>query len=120
MTKEEKRVATYYAAHDPHKFYQWGRWLCKRQEVLAMDRGECQRCRQVYHRYRRATTVHHVNHFKKRPDLALEIWFDKWDMKTKTFVKERNLVSLCHDCHEEVHGFRKKNREAPLTRERWD
>lgn len=35
-------------------------------------------------------------------------------------TKKRNLISLCHDCHEEVHGYRKKEEKKPLTEERWD
>ncbi len=120
MTSDEKRTAAYYAAHDPHKFYIWTAWLQKRREVLCMDKHECQWCRNKYHRYRRANTVHHVNHFKKRPDLALEIWYERWDCKKHAMVRERNLVSLCHDCHEEAHGFRKSQTHEILTQERWD
>lgn len=79
-----------------------------------MDHNECQRCREN-HKYTPATTVHHVNYVKKHPDMALDIWYEWHGMK------KRNLVSLCHDCHEAVHGYRKpKNQQKPLTEERWD
>lgn len=117
MTREERAYAQQCAEHDPHAFYIWGRWLQVRKEVLALDHYECQLCRAKYQRYRRADTVHHINHLKARPDLALEIWVDD----PVTHTKKRNLVSLCHDCHEEVHDFRiKKPEEEPLTEERWD
>lgn len=116
MTKEEKLYAQRCVDHDVHAFYIWSRWLQVRREVLSLDHYECQTCRSKYHRYRRADTVHHVNHLKDRPDLALEVWVDD----PVTHKKRRNLVSLCHDCHEEAHGFRKPKAPEPLTQERWD
>ena len=116
MTKEEKVYAQRCAEQDPHAFYIWSRWLNIRREVLSLDKNECQLCRSKYHRYRKADTVHHVNHFRDRPDLALEIWYKD----PVTHKKKRNLVSLCHGCHEEVHGYRVKTPRQPLTRERWD
>lgn len=95
-----------------HGFYNSPEWKQLRQKVLKMDRNECQRCR-GRGRYTKATTVHHVNYVKKHPELALEIYY-MWQGKRK-----RNLLSLCHDCHEEVHGHRKSSRPAPLTEERW-
>lgn len=47
-------------------------------------------------------------------ELALEIWYE-WHG-----VRKRNLVSLCHDCHEAVHGYRKPEKKETLTEERWD
>lgn len=116
MTEKEKEYADWCAKYNPIAFYKWRRWKEVRRQVLAMDHCECQLCKNKYHRYRRATTVHHVNHFKARPDLALEIWY--WD--PAQHEKRRNLVSLCHDCHEEVHNFRKPEPKPALTEERWD
>ncbi len=118
MTDKEREYSAWCVTNDVHKFYKWKRWEKVRAEVLEMDRCECQKCR-GRHRYRRADTVHHVNHLKVRPDLALEIWY--WDSYTHS--KKRNLVSLCHQCHEEVHGWRrkkKKENESVVTEERWD
>lgn len=98
---------------DIHRFYVWGPWKRVRKEVLQMDHGECQRCK-AKKIYAKATTVHHVNYVKKHPELALEIWYE-WQG-----VKRRNLISLCHDCHEEVHGYRKPEEKKLLTEERWD
>lgn len=98
-----------------HVFYTWGEWLDIRAAVLKLDHHECQRCRTVYHRYRRATMVHHIQHLKDRPDLALNVWYKG----------QRQLVSLCYGCHEEEHPERfaesnRKRRAALLTPERWD
>lgn len=98
---------------DIHTFYIWNKWKKVRAEVLSMDKYECQLCKSRG-KYTRATTVHHVNYVKKHPELALEIWY-MWRGE-----KKRNLISLCHDCHEEVHGFRReKYYKEPLTEERW-
>lgn len=101
---------------DVHLFYTWQKWLSKRAEILAMDKYECQVCRKKHHKYTKATTVHHVLHLKARPELALETWYHD----PATHEDRRQLVSLCHDCHEEAHGYRKKNNEEQLTEERWD
>lgn len=117
MTKNEKLYAAWCAENDPSKFYKWRRWSAVRVRVLALDKHECQRCKTIYKRYSKATTVHHVNHFKDRPDLALEIYY----RDPVTHKAERNLISLCRDCHEEIHGYRKRDTvEEPLTIERWD
>lgn len=98
---------------DLHSFYNSQQWKQLRKQVLQLDRYECQLCKK-HGKYTRATTVHHVNYVKKHPELALEIYY-LWQGKRK-----RNLLSLCHDCHEEVHGHRKKSLAEPLTEERWD
>lgn len=99
--------------NDMHRFYVWGPWKRIRRSVLQMDHWECQRCKEQK-RYTKAKIVHHVNHVKKHPDMALDIWYT-WQGE-----KKRNLVSLCHDCHEAVHGYRKPEREPAVTEERWD
>lgn len=97
------------------KFYDWPEWEKIRRDVLDLDRHECQRCRAVKHRFRRAVLVHHVKHLKFRPDLALSVL----DPETG----ERQLVSLCRACHEDVHPerqWRKVTKKAYVTAERWD
>ena len=88
-------------------FYKSMAWERKRMEVLAMDHYECQLCKQ-HGRYRKANTVHHVIELKRRPDLATSIWNNG----------KRQLISLCRDCHEKVHGHRRIYTQ-PLTPERW-
>lgn len=116
MTEQDIAYVRDCISTDVHLFYTWQKWLNKRAEILAADKYECQMCKHKYHRYRRATTVHHVNHLKAWPELALEAWYHD----PATHEDRRNLISLCHDCHEEVHGYRKRDAGEPLTEERWD
>ena len=92
---------------DEKRFYLSPMWRRKRKEVLAMDKHECQLHKQRG-QYRKATMVHHVNQLKHRPDLGLSVWDGK----------ERNLLSLCNDCHEEIHNHRQETKE-PVTVEWW-
>ena len=97
-----------------HSFYQSTDWLRVRAKVLKLDRYECQACK-VKGRYSPATHVHHVKHLKDRPDLALSIYDED--------TGERQLVSLCFECHraehpEMQHAHPSKPRFS--TRERWD
>lgn len=113
MTNNEIDFAKEAADKDIHKFYTCGKWKKLRAAVLELDKHECQLCRSRG-KYTKATTVHHVNYVKQHPELALEIWYE-WQGERK-----RNLISLCRDCHEEVHGYRKKASNKPLiTDERW-
>ena len=97
------------------EFYSWTEWRALRPEVLAMDHHECVRCRELRRKFRGAKIVHHVKHLEDRPDLALSVW----DPETG----ERQLVSVCKQCHEELHPESQrqyKHIRAPLTAERWD
>lgn len=100
--------------NEVHRFYIWSKWLRVRKEILKSDHNECVDCRAAG-RYTKATTVHHINYVKHHPELALEAMYidDKG-------CEQRNLISLCHKCHEKRHGYRQKNYRAPLTEERWD
>jgi 5-methylcytosine-specific restriction enzyme A len=68
-------------------FYKTSRWKGKRITILKRDEYKCQECMR-YGKSKEATTVHHINPLKIRPDLRLESW---------------NLVSLCGKCHEKMH-----------------
>lgn len=95
------------------RFYDWPEWHAVRAEVLRMDRRECVRCREQKHRYRPARIVHHVRHLQDRPDLALSI--------VDPDTGARQLVSVCKDCHEELHPESLRRlplRRTPLTAER--
>ena len=105
------------AAGDVHPFYVTGEWRALSAEVLRIDRYECQLCK-AKGRYRRAALVHHVNHVKHRPDLALDIYYVDSDSEQK-----RNLLSVCRWCHEnECHPERlcKTKVLQFMTEERWD
>lgn len=96
------------------RFYDWPEWEAARDAALRLDHWECQCCK-ARGRYRRAVLVHHVQHLKDRPDLALSAF----DPDTG----RRQLVSLCRGCHEEQHPERMRRpapKPAPLTEERWD
>lgn len=97
------------------RFYDWSEWKRVRREVLLLDHNECQFCR-LRHRVGPADLVHHVKHLKDRPDLSLSIF----DPETG----QRQLLSVCRVCHEELHPERMRRKSAavvpPLTEERWD
>lgn len=68
-------------------FYKTQRWKNKRTKILKRDEHRCQECKR-YGKKREATTVHHINPLRIRPDLRLTSW---------------NLVSLCGVCHDKMH-----------------
>lgn len=96
-------------------WYNSAAWRKMRDTVLRMDHHECQLCRRRG-RHRRAVLVHHVKPVRDRPDLALCI-FDPES-------GDRQLLSVCRRCHEELHPERQvmpsKRRTPPVTPERWD
>ena len=94
------------------EFYDSRMWKIVRKQVLKMDHYECQLCKSRG-KYKNATVVHHVKHLKNNPELSLSIW-DESD------GNKRQLVSLCDECHNEVHpekGF--ADNKPPLTEEKW-
>ncbi len=93
-------------------FYHWPEWRALRAEVLRLDHQECQLCK-AKGRHRPAWIVHHVQHLRDRPDLALTL-FDG---------EARQLVSVCRQCHEEQHPEHRRQARSPcppVTEERWD
>lgn len=103
------------AAGTSDRFYDWPEWEALREDVLRTDCRECQLCK-ARGRFRRAVLVHHVKHLRDRPDLALSVCDEE--------TGERQLISLCRSCHEEVHPERMRRRDCvpvpPVTVERWD
>lgn len=99
----------------PELFYSWPQWEETRSKVLALDHFECVKCK-AKGKYTKAVLVHHVHHLTDRPDLALSIYDADGN---------RQLISLCRQCHELEHPERLKPAwtakvEKPLTVERWD
>jgi len=95
-------------------FYLSKEWQHLRREILEADKYECQ-CHKERGLYKKATTVHHVNHLDKHPELALSKYYVDGDG-----VMRRNLVSTCKECHETVcHPERLTHYKEPLTPERW-
>ena len=68
-------------------FYASKVWERKREKILRRDGYMCRECRR-YGRRRAATTVHHIEPYEERPDLALT---------------DSNLISLCASCHNKKH-----------------
>ena len=89
-------------------------WKTMREYVLKYDHYECQICK-AKGRYRRADIVHHVKHLKDRADLALSLYDPD--------SGERQLISVCKRCHEELHPESQrqyKQQKQLITEERWD
>lgn len=95
-----------------HAFYVSSYWLKLREEVLREHKYECQKCKKRGF-YTKATHVHHVQYVRKHPRYALS---KAYLFKDK---EHKNLIPLCHNCHEEEHGHRQKEKKKPLTPERW-
>ena len=75
-----------------------------RAQALKRDHRQCQRCRREG-RYAMAVTVHHIEHLKAAPELALTL---------------SNLESLCAACHEREHPELHRRRIAnEIIPERW-
>jgi 5-methylcytosine-specific restriction endonuclease McrA len=93
-------------------FYLSASWRQLRLEVLREQHFECQHCRaKGWHK--KATTVHHIKHRDKHPELELSKYYI--DERGR---RQRNLIALCHECHEIEHGHRHELKK-PLTEERW-
>ena len=85
-------------------FYKSGHWKKVRTDALQRDNNECQKCK-ARGDYSKAQCVHHKQHVKKRPDLALTL---------------DNVISLCDSCHNEEHPEKFRNKPKPqLNKERW-
>ncbi|MGJ8756257.1 HNH endonuclease [Clostridium botulinum] len=85
-------------------FYNSSHWLSKRAKALERDNNECQKCK-VKGLYSEAQCVHHKEHVRKCPELALTL---------------SNLISLCNSCHDEEHPEKFNNKPKPqLNEERW-
>ncbi|MEG0900290.1 MAG: HNH endonuclease [Oscillospiraceae bacterium] len=72
---------------DIEKFYRTWKWKKKREYILKRDNNECQLCK-LKGKFNRGNIVHHKQHLKNRPDLAMD---------------DNNLITVCFDCHEELH-----------------
>lgn len=67
--------------------YTAARWKKYREKILRRDGYQCQRCKR-YGRMKNATEVHHIKHVDEFPELAFD---------------PKNLISLCHACHNAQH-----------------
>ena len=69
-------------------FYKTARWEHLRQQALRRDEYMCQCCK-ANNKMIQAECVHHVFPRDRYPQYANELW---------------NLLSLCNDCHNEMHN----------------
>lgn len=76
------------AAGNLYAFYNDKYWRRLSHKIIKDAHGECQMCK-AEKRLTAATLVHHVKHLRAHPELA--------------YARE-NLMPLCHDCHERIHG----------------
>ena len=95
------------------RFYRNKLWRRLRLEVLKDDKWECQHCK-AKGKYTKGNTVHHINYLLLHPELGLEKYY-----KDDDGVVKRQLVSICKNCHEEIHQWVRKELPIPLTQERW-
>lgn len=99
-----------------NKIYKTKQWKDIRQEVFNLDHNECVRCNHTlfYKKGEKTLTkpvlVHHIYPAKDYPQYQYQIWVNG----------KRNLVSLCNDCHEELHGRKFNPTEHFTNEERWD
>ena len=111
------------ADEDPtlHRFYCRASWRRLRAHVLEEFHGACADCLDKSPaEYTPAECVHHVLEVQDKPGWALtEMVPDSKGSET------RNLVPLCHECHDRRHGRfagearQREPTEPPLTPERW-
>lgn len=98
-------------------FYYSDEWLKLREFVMEQNHHECANCRKKG-KVTRANCVHHVNHVRNRPDLALSLYYTD-----KHGNRKENLVPLCNACHNKEHpekfAKRYNNGERFMNKERW-
>ena len=104
-----------------YKFYKSRQWLELRTRVLEEHHYECVKCR-ARGKITKAQTVHHINHVKDKPGLALSEHYTD-----ESGNKKRNLVPLCNACHNAEHPekqykayFTNKKKKNNEPEERWD
>lgn len=98
------------------EFYKTDDWRELRLDILNDFHYECQGCLKKG-KYTRADCVHHVNHVKDRPDLALSRYYID-----KHGKKQYQLVPLCNICHNIEHPEKLMTEEQKnkfTNEERW-
>lgn len=95
-----------------YKFYKSKLWIKKKNEILDKFHHECLWCKERG-KISRAEEVHHIQFVKKYPELALDEFY------TYKGQQYRNLVPLCHDCHDRAHERMKYKKQKYFNTERW-
>lgn len=112
--EQEREAVRDFVLQKGKDFYKTYRWKAFRRAVLRKKKRRCELCwqggadKKGIRRFVRASMLHHKQHLKDRPDLALS---------------ESNMEALCRRCHEIRHPERlaawEKSRKRG-QRERWD
>lgn len=95
-----------------YRFYKSKEWVILKNKVLDEFHHECQWCKEKG-KVSRAETVHHVQYVKTHPEFAL---CEFYEYRGKQY---RNLIPLCHDCHDRAHERMKYRKVKQVNEERW-
>lgn len=106
------RIKALIAEDKLYKFYKSKEWKKLRNKILKENHNECEWCREKG-KISKAETVHHMQYVKNHPDLALSEYYFYRGKRYK------NLVALCHDCHDRVHERMKYKKTKRVNEERW-
>ena len=85
----QKRYDKFERDKDRTKFYNSVAWRRAKRMRLEIDHYLCQKCLTEKCNVVPADVVHHIKPLQKCPEMGLVI---------------DNLISLCHDCHNKIHG----------------
>lgn len=110
-----KWIRALYSEGKIYIFYKSPEWIGLRNRILEKDHYECVDCREKG-RYTRAKLVHHEREVRDYPELAMSEFFIDEEGQT-----QRQLVSLCMDCHERRHerAFKGQKSKKWTNTERW-
>lgn len=111
----EKYIKDLIEADELWRFYKTNDWLELKRRILEDNNFECRTCK-LLGKYTRAQCVHHVNHVKKNPSLALSRYY------LSDGKKKENLIPLCNACHNKEHPEKQgsfKNKPRFTNIERW-
>lgn len=95
-----------------YRFYKSKEWIELKEQILKEAHYECEWCK-MKGKISKAVTVHHVQFVKKHPELALSRYY------TYKGILYKNLIPLCHDCHDKAHERMKYKKKQQVNEERW-
>lgn len=95
-----------------YQFYKSKEWKKLKEQVLQEAHYECEWCKKKG-KITRAVEVHHVQLVRKHPELALSKYY------TFKGQQYKNLIPLCHDCHDKAHERMKYKKREQFNEERW-
>lgn len=126
MRDLEKYIKSLIEKNELWRFYKTKEWIALRDKILEENHNECAICKShgIIKRYdiddkgtkHLIKTVHHVQHVRKHPALALSrhYYFEG--------KKKDNLIVVCKACHNNLHPekrHRDSNKERFTNEERW-